>query len=170
MPTLTRFRCAGAYWYEQEVESFITQGLASEIPRRGSLANALLFKTERQLIAVAAHRPLEVDSPGASRTVMSTHMRALAIAQTFQGTTLSDGTQLSTMVLRAAILDALGNRGRDPLIVGLVAAENDRSRRLCAREGFIEDAVHEMVWSQHLQRSMEYVWVSAAVRVETSAS
>ena len=163
---MTRFRCAGVYWYEEEVESFITQGLVSEIPRRGSLANALLFKAGQQLIAVAAHRPTDVDSPGEPRTLKATHMRALAIALTFQGTRLSDGTPLSTMVLHAAIRDALGAGGREPLIVGLVAAENVRSRRLCAREGFVEDTVHEMVWSEHMERSMEYVLGTASVRLE----
>ncbi len=83
---------------------------------------------------------------------------------------MSDGGRLSTMVLHAAITNALRVRGHEPLIVGLVAAENARSRRLCAREGFVEDTVHEMVWSEHMRRSMEYVWVSAAIGLEESMS
>lgn len=169
MPSLARFRCAGTYWYEQEVESFITGGLVSEIPRRGSSANTILFKAEGELVAVAAHRPTEVDSPGASHALKATHLRALAIALPFQGTKLSNGMQLSTIVVRAAIADALRVPSREPLIVGLVAVENERSRRFCSREGFIEDVVHEMVWSEHMQRPMKYVWVTAAVRIEGSA-
>ena len=113
---------------------------------------------------------MEVDSPGEPRTLSATHLRALAIALTFQGAKLSDGGRLSTMVLHAAITNALRVRGHEPLIVGLVAAENARSRRLCAREGFVEDTVHEMVWSEHMRRSMEYVWVSAAIGLEESMS
>jgi len=60
---IARFRCAGDAWYENEVEKFITEDLASEIPGTGQLAGTLLILRDGDLVAVAAHKTLEIEHP-----------------------------------------------------------------------------------------------------------
>ena len=142
----------------------MTQKLVGDIPNRGSLSGCLLFTVDDQLAAVSAHKGTLLDDREAQVKISVGWILAIAIATQFQGMQLASGLRLSSLITRATMRDAISVRGRQPIVGGFVAAGNSRSRRMCRREGFEEDSVHEMVWSDFAQQPMEYVWVSAAVR------
>lgn len=148
------------------MEAFINRDLVAEVPRSGSAANALVFQVAGDLIAVSAHESVEIDAPpGDTRQLRAAYLRVVAIASGYQGLYMSGGDRLSAVVMKASIADALKVLGREPLVVGYIAAANARSRALCKREGFAEDPFHEMLWCKYLGREMEYVWISGSFKL-----
>ena len=155
------FVCAGPAWFEREVETFIKQELVAELPSRGRASGILLFKSGGELLAVGAHQRQAVRDPeSAASEVVVTYLRVAAVSLTRQGTRLSDGTPLASLVLRVLQTDGLQQHDRDPVVAGYIAADNRRARALCRREGFVEDPTHEMLPSKYAGHAVEYVWVS----------
>jgi hypothetical protein len=68
----------------------------------------------------------------------------------------------------ALIGDARAARDRERIVACRAAAANARSRRMCARFGFAEDPVHEMLPSRIVGRPARYVWLDGAAQALSS--
>jgi hypothetical protein len=133
---LRAFTCASAVWYEEEVERYIRGPLAEEVAHgKGILA----FQVGGEIVAVASHDAAP-DPDGSGLTI--SWLTVAAIRRDFQGARLATGERLSEALVAALIHDAL-QTDRSPVLAGLVAAENVRSRRMCTRAGLVEDPALE---------------------------
>lgn len=92
-----------------------------------------------QIAAVASHDP--ASDPSGSGLMIS-WLTVAAVRRDFQGTRLPTGERLSDVLVATLIHDALRTE-RAPVLAGLVAEENVRSRMMCARAGLTEDPARE---------------------------
>lgn len=150
---LANFRCAGDAWYEREVEDYIHKRLTLAVSHG---KDALLLEDEDEEIVGLGQHESSFDPLGSGFQVTS--LRVAAIRRDRQGARLPSGERLSHVLLSALIRDALST-DREPVIFGYIAAENTRSRRMCARLGFIEDPPLESYFSPTLGRSAPYILV-----------
>jgi hypothetical protein len=134
---LRAFACAGDAWYEQEVERYVRGTLADAVAHGQRI---LALQVGSEIAAVASHDP--VPDPGGSGLTIS-WLTVAAIRTDFQGTRLATGDRLPEVLVAALVHDAL-RTDRSPVLAGLVAEENVRSRRMCAKAGLMEDPLSRL--------------------------
>lgn len=142
---LANFRCSRGRWFQREAEAFINE----ELVRRIGLeeAQALLFRRDRELVAVAAHQPgtlIIAEDPG---EVRAAHLLVVAITERLQTAKLADGKRLSDHVMQTLLGDAIRVH-RTHVAFGIVAIENQRSLTMCERNGLTSQTVISPVYAR----------------------
>jgi hypothetical protein len=145
---LAGMRCSTGAWFEDEVETFIQTRLAGYHDwRRPHTDHTIigLELAEHGLIAVGSHESDLIRDGG--QVVTSTYLECAAVRTDLQGAVLSelepldeDGrpVTLGRYLLEVLISD-IAQRERVPIVRAVVARENTRSLRLCARIGLTEE-------------------------------
>jgi hypothetical protein len=130
---LAAFRCSTGTWYEDEVEGFVNRRALDSTLNAPGVFKRLVMRRQGALIACAAHH-VEYLLLGDGITEEATRIALVAVDVGYQGERLHDSTPLADALFRALLRDAIGVE-RFALVTGVVARENERSLRLCARQG-----------------------------------
>lgn len=143
---LASFICSTGPWYEAEVQTFIQTGaLRRHLWRQPHTDHRLLvLETDAHgIIAVGSHEERDGEFAGQAMTI--TYLESGAVRMDCQGALLpdvppfEDGRPVSVgRYLMEALLSDSAERDRDPYIRAVVARQNYRSLRLCARLGLTD--------------------------------
>jgi hypothetical protein len=144
---LAEMRCSTGVWFENEVETFIQTTLADYHDwRRAHTGHTIvgLELDDRGLVAVGSHEAEFVRDGG--QVVTSTYLECAAVRTDRQGTGLTEVDPLDDdrpvtlgHYLLEALLSDIAERERAPIVRAVVARENTRSLRLCARLGLTDE-------------------------------
>jgi hypothetical protein len=145
---LAGMRCSTGVWFEDEVETFIQTRLADYHDwRRPHTDHTIvgLELAERGLVAVGSHESDLIRDGG--QVVTSTYLECAAVRTDLQGAVLSelepldeDGRPVTLGgYLLEVLLSDISERQRVPIVRAVVARENTRSLRLCARVGLTDE-------------------------------
>ena len=140
-------RCSTGAWFEDDVETFIQARLADYHDWRQPHTDHTIIGLEladHGLIAVGSHEEEFVRDSG--ELVTSTYLECAAVSTNLQGPVLpeveplDDGrpVTLGRYLLEVLVSDIFG-RQRGPIVRAVVARENARSLRLCARIGLTDE-------------------------------
>jgi hypothetical protein len=144
---LAGMRCSTGAWFENEVETFIQARLADYHDWRRPHTDHTIVGLEladHGLVAVGSHEAEFVRDSG--ELVTSTYLECAAVRTDLQGAVLKDvdpldddrRVTLGRYVLEALLSD-IAERERVPIVRAVVARENTRSLRLCARIGLTNE-------------------------------
>ena len=141
---LAGMRCSTGAWFEDDVETFIHARLADYHDwRRPHTDHAIvgLELADHGLVAVGSH---EAEDGG--QVVTSTYLECAAVRIDLQGAVLTgvdplDDDRPVTLgrYLLEALLSDIAEHERAPIVRAVVARENTRSLRLCARIGLTDE-------------------------------
>ncbi len=140
-------RCSTGAWFEDDVETFIQTTLADYHDWRRAHTDHTIVGLELDgpgLIAVGSHEAEFVRDVG--QVVTSTHLECAAVRTDLQGAVLTEvdpidddrPVTLGRYILEALLAD-IAERERAPIVRAVVARENTRSLRLCARIGLTDE-------------------------------
>ena len=139
--------CSTGAWFEDDVETFIRTTLADYHDWRRPHTDHTIVGLELAdlgLIAVGSHEA-EFDRDG-GQVVTSTYLECAAVRTDLQGAVLTavdplDDDRPVTLgrYLLEALLSDIAERERAPIVRAVVARENMRSLRLCARIGLTDE-------------------------------
>jgi ribosomal protein S18 acetylase RimI-like enzyme len=136
---LRAFRCSSGAWYAEEVEQYIRGPLADAVEGEKYPGKVLmLVDGEDSVVAVSAHYAQLYEGPRVRPAVTGSHIQVFAVATEWQGQRIEGASVASTM-LNATVRMCLREGDRDPVVTGLVAAENEKMRRVLRSLGFQED-------------------------------
>ena len=140
-------RCSTGAWFEDDVETFIQARLADYHDWRRPHTDHTIVGLELDdlgLIAVGSHEAEFVRDGG--QVVTSTYLECAAVRTDLQGAVLTEVDPLDDdrpVTLGRYILETLlsdiAERERAPIVRAVVARENMRSLRLCARIGLTDE-------------------------------
>jgi hypothetical protein len=136
---LRAFRCSSGAWYADEVEQYVRGRLADAL-EKGTYPGSvlLLVDDDDSVVALAAHYAQLYEGPRVRPAVTGSYIEVFAVATEWQGQRIEDASVASTM-LNATVRVCLQEADRDPVVTGLVAAENAKMRAVLRRLGFQED-------------------------------
>jgi hypothetical protein len=145
---LAEMRCSTGVWFEDEVETFIQTRLADYHDWRRPHTDHTIVGLELDdlgLVAVGSHEEEFVRDSG--ELVTSTYLESAAVSTDLQGAVLTeveplddDGRPVTLgRYLVEVLLSDISERQRVPIVRAVVARDNARSLRLCARIGLIEE-------------------------------
>ena len=145
---LAGMRCSTGAWFEDDVETFIQTRLADYHDWRQPHTDHTIVGLEladHGLIAVGSHEAEFVRDSG--ELVTSTYLECAAVSTNLQGAVLpevepldDDGRPVTLgRYLLAVLLSDISERPRGPIVRAVVARENARSLRLCARIGLTDE-------------------------------
>ena len=139
--------CSTGVWFEDDVETFIQARLADYHDWRRPHTDHTIVGLELDdlgLVAVGSHEAEFVRDGG--QVVTSTYLECAAVRTDLQGAVLTEVDPLDDdrpVTLGRYILEALmsdiAERERAPIVRAVVARENTRSLRLCARIGLTDE-------------------------------
>ena len=140
-------RCSTGAWFEGDVETFIQTRLVDYHDWRQPHTDHTIVGLELDdlgLIAVGSHEAEFVRDGG--QVVTSTYLECAAVRTDLQGAVLTEVDPLDDdrpVTLGRYILETLlsdiAERERAPIVRAVVARENTRSLRLCARIGLTDE-------------------------------
>ena len=145
---LAGMRCSIGIWFEDDVETFIQARLADYHDWRQPHTDHTIVGLEladHGLIAVGSHEEEFVRDSG--ELVTSTYLECAAVSTNLQGALLpevepldDDGRPVTLgRYLLEVLLSDISERPRGPIVRAVVARENARSLRLCARIGLTDE-------------------------------
>jgi hypothetical protein len=145
---LAGMRCSTGAWFEDDVETFIQARLADYHDWRAPHTDHTIVGLEladHGLIAVGSHEEQFVRDSG--ELVTSTYLECAAVSTNLQGALLpevepldDDGRPVTLgRYLLEVLLSDISERPRAPIVRAVVARENARSLRLCARIGLTDE-------------------------------
>ena len=144
---LAGMRCSTGAWFEDDVETFIQARLADYHDWRRPHTDHTIVGLELDdlgLIAVGSHEAEFVRDGG--QVVTSTYLECAAVRTDLQGAVLTEVDPLDDdrpvtlgRYLLEALLSDIAERERAPIVRAVVARENTRSLRLCARIGLTDE-------------------------------
>lgn len=145
---LAGLRCSTSAWFEDDVQAFIQTRLADYHDWRRPHTDPTIVGLELDdlgLIAVGSHEAEFVRDGG--QVVTSTYLECAAVSTNLQGALLAevepldeDGRPVTLgRYLLEVLLSDIYDRQRAPIIRAVVARENTRSLRLCARIGLTDE-------------------------------
>jgi hypothetical protein len=144
---LAGMRCSTGVWFENDVETFIHTTLADYHDWRRSHTGHTIVGLALDglgLIAVGSHEAEFVRDGG--QVVTLTYLECAAVRTDLQGAMLTEVDPLDDdrpvtlgRYLLAALLSDIAERERAPIVRAVVARENTRSLRLCARIGLTDE-------------------------------
>ena len=144
---LAGMRCSTGAWFEDDVETFIQTRLADYHDWRRPHTDHTIVGLELDdlgLIAVGSHEAEFVRDGG--QLVTSTYLECAAVRTDLQGAVLTEVDPLDDdrpvtlgRYLLEALLSDIAERERAPIVRAVVARENTRSLRLCARIGLTDE-------------------------------
>jgi hypothetical protein len=144
---LAGMRCSTGVWFEDDVETFIQTRLADYHDWRRPHTDHTIVGLEladHELVAVGSHESEFVR--GGGQVVTSTYLECAAVRTDLQGAVLTeveplddDGRPVTLgRYLLEVLLSDISERRRVPIVRAVVARENTRSLRLCARIGLTD--------------------------------
>jgi hypothetical protein len=145
---LAGMRCSVGAWFEDDVETFIQARLADYHDWRQAHTDHTIVGLEladHGLVAVGSHEAEFVRDGG--QVVIATYLECAAVRTDLQGAVLTevdpldhDGRPVTLgRYLLEALLSDIAERERAPIVRAVVARENTRSLRLCARIGLTDE-------------------------------
>jgi hypothetical protein len=144
---LAGMRCSAGAWFENDVETFIQTRLADYHDWRQTHSHHTIVGLEFDdlgLVAVGSHEAEFVRDRG--QVVTSTYLECAAVRTDLQGAILTeveplDGERPVTLgrYILEALLSDIAEHERAPIVRAVVARENTRSLRLCARVGLTDE-------------------------------
>jgi hypothetical protein len=144
---LAGMRCSTGVWFEDDVETFIRARLADYHDWRRAHTDHTIVGLELDdlgLVAVGSHESEFIRA--GEQVVTSTYLECAAVRTDLQGAVLTEVDPLDddrAVTLGRYILEALlsdiAERERAPIVRAVVARENTRSLRLCARIGLTDE-------------------------------
>ncbi|MGO9954958.1 MAG: hypothetical protein ACLP50_03105 [Solirubrobacteraceae bacterium] len=140
-------RCSTGAWFEDDVQTFIQTRLADYHDWRRPHTDHTIVGLEladHGLVAVGSHETEFVRDSG--ELVTSTYLECAAVSTELQGAVLAevepldDGRPVTLgRYLLEVLLSDISERQRVPIVRAVVARENTRSLRLCARIGLTDE-------------------------------
>lgn len=145
---LAAMRCSTGTWFEDEVETFIQTRLADYHDWRRPHTDHTIIGLEPAdlgLVAVGSHESDLIRDGG--QVVTSTYLECAAVRTDLQGAVLAEIEQLDEdgrpvtlgRYLLEVLLSDISERHRVPIVRAVLARENTRSLRLCARVGLTDE-------------------------------
>jgi hypothetical protein len=145
---LAGMRCSTGAWFEDDVETFIRTRLADYHDWRRVHTDHTIVGLELDdlgLVAVGSHESDFVRDVG--QVVTSTYLECAAVRTDLQGAVLAEVDPLDDddrpvtlgRFLLEVLLSDIAGRERAPIVRAVVARENTRSLRLCARIGLTDE-------------------------------
>ena len=144
---LAGMRCSTGAWFENEVETFIQARLADYHDWRRPHTDHTIVGLELDdlgLVAVGSHEAEFVRDGG--QVVTSTYLECAAVRTDFQGAVLTEVDPLNDdrpvtlgRYLLEVLLSDIAESERASIVRAVVARENTRSLRLCARLGLTDE-------------------------------
>jgi hypothetical protein len=151
---LAGVRCSTGAWFEDEVETFIQTRLADYHDWRRPHTDHTIIGLELAdlgLVAVGSHESEFTRDGG--QVVTSTYLECAAVRTDLQGAVLTEVEPLDDAgrpvtlgrYLLEVLMSDISQRDRVPIVRAVVARDNARSLRLCARIGLTveRDDPHE---------------------------
>lgn len=145
---LAGMRCSTGAWFEDDVETFIQARLVDYHDWRRPYTDHTIVGLEladHGLVAVGSHEAEFVRDSG--ELVTATYLECAAVSTELQGAVLAeveplddDGRPVTLgRYLLEVLLSDISERQRVPIVLAVVARENARSLRLCARIGLTDE-------------------------------
>ena len=145
---LAGMRCSTGVWFEDDVETFIQARLADYHDWRRPHTDHTIVGLELDglgLVAVGSHES-EFIRDG-EQVVTSTYFECAAVRTDLQGAVLTEVGKLDDdgrpvtlgRYLLEVLMSDISERQRVPVVPAVIARENVRSLRLCARIGLTDE-------------------------------
>ena len=145
---LAGMRCSTGVWFEDEVETFIQTRLADYHDWRRPHTDHTIVGLELAdvgLVAVGSHESEFIRDGG--QVVTATYLECAAVRTALQGAVLPEVEQLDDdgrpvtlgRYLLEVLMSDIFERQRVPVVRAVIARENVRSLRLCARIGLTDE-------------------------------